>query len=184
MVALARARAAVGVLHDLVDVGMRVPRVGELVLDGVDLDLVGIEGQPAADLLHRRVGLFVGPHRVLGEAAVHQDRVVRSVALVWAMGLVVRPREVLHRDVRAGEVDHRRIIRLLQDQDVAAVGDHVLPVHRPPVGLRGLDIDRMVGAWGHHEGRSSFACCNVPDGLGLPSGQVMGARLLVLGSSA
>ena len=112
-----------------------------------DLGAVGVEGDVAGDLRHRRVRVLVGPDDVgLGRAVRRLDAVVARVALVGAVGLggaAVEQRlvDVLERDVlgdRVGRLGQRERLVGLGDGDAADAHGHP--------GAGGADRDRVVAS--------------------------------------
>src|SRR5262249_29705422 len=57
----------------------------------LNLDLVGIEGEMAGNLLHGREGRLVGPDRILQHLAAGNDAVIARIALVGAVRHTVGP---------------------------------------------------------------------------------------------
>src|SRR5437868_120896 len=87
-----------------------------------------------ANLGDRRIGMLVGPHRVPALLAQRDDVEIGGVALVGAMGRVLRAPELRHVNVGAGDILDRRIVRFAENQRVSRVGDE---------GIAGADLHSM-----------------------------------------
>src|SRR5579862_7206381 len=64
-----------------------IGRLGRQLFDPIHP--VGVEGEQALDLLHRRKRMLIGPDGLLGLPAIGLDAVVGRVALVRAVALVI-----------------------------------------------------------------------------------------------
>src|SRR6187551_3361577 len=77
--------------------------------DFLDLHAVPIEGESSSDLIHCRIRLLIAPRRIFGTPAVHLEREVAGVALVWAMRAMRGSLERAHVGVLTRDVEHRLI---------------------------------------------------------------------------
>ena len=107
--------------------------------------------------VHRCVRGLIGPHGVRGTISAEWDAEVGAVALIGAIGGVLRALEERHVNVIAGHVVNRRIAGLAKDESVPRIGhDAARDRDHDSVGIV-LDGDRMIrprnldGLWRRHE---------------------------------
>src|ERR1700720_3174968 len=88
------------------------------------VDAVGIERDMVLDRGDRRVGLLVGPDGIDRALATGRNAVIGAVALVRAVGDVVRSLEQRHVDVLARDILHGWVACLTERQRLPCIGDN------------------------------------------------------------
>src|ERR1700730_8504238 len=88
------------------------------------LDAIGIKSEITLDGGNGRVRFLVGPNGIDRALPADRNAEISAVALVGAVGGVIRPLEQREVDVLPGNVLDRRVGCLSERQGVARVGDH------------------------------------------------------------
>src|ERR1700724_3525166 len=88
------------------------------------VDAVGIERDMVLDRGDLRVGLLVGPDGIDRALATGRNAVIGAVALVRAVGDVVRSLEQRHVDVLARDILHGWVACLTERQRLPCIGDN------------------------------------------------------------
>src|ERR1700692_1709735 len=110
------------------------------------VDAVGIESTMILDRGNRSVGCFVGPDSVDGAISASGNAKVSAVALVGAVGGVVRSLEQRQIHVLARNVLDGRIARLAERQSILRIGHNASSGRHDDAMRVALNRDRMVRA--------------------------------------
>ncbi len=132
------------------------------------VDAIGIEGQVVLNLGNSGVRSLISPHRIGGAHPSRRDAVVSAIALVRAVGGVVRPLQERHVDVLARDVLNRRVGGLSQGQSLASIGDDpARQRHGDPHRIR-RDRNRVIRSGELYRFRLhgvEFSCCSCGNGV-------------------
>src|SRR6266849_5518077 len=108
---------------------------------------LGIERNMPSNLRNCGKGILVRPHRIDGLLSSGGNAVVIAIALIRAVGNVVRPFQLGEINILTWNVLNGGILRFAKRQGVAGIGNHATRYRHDNASGIELDGDRMICTW-------------------------------------